>query len=115
MIQIDGRSFAAHGTVLDVCREAGAPVAAFCHDNRLSTGGHCRACLVEVNGRIVAACATAAEDESIVITDSPRLAAYHRDLAELMLSESSPAGPVGPAFWARGGDPVKVSVGPVVV
>lgn len=92
MITIDGRELAAHGTLLDACRAAGAHVPALCHDDRLSTGGHCRACMVEVDGAHVPACCTPAREGAVVRTDTPELRAYRQDLGELMLAECSPAG-----------------------
>ena len=55
---IDGRIAPASGLLLDACRDAGATVPALCHANGLSAGAHCRACMVEVDGRWVAACTT---------------------------------------------------------
>lgn len=95
MIVVDGREVPARGTVLEACRAAGRDVAAFCHDDRLGPGGHCRACLVEVDGALQPACDTPARAGAEVVTESPRLAAYRRDLGELMLSESRPGGSVG--------------------
>jgi formate dehydrogenase major subunit len=95
MIHVDGRDVPALGTVLDACRAAGAGVPAFCADDRLRPGGHCRSCMVEVDGRVVAACTTAARDGAVVRTDSAALRAYRRDLGELMVSESTPGGAVG--------------------
>ena len=62
MIRIDGTSVPARGSVLDACGTAGIPVAAFCHDARLGLGAVCRACLVEVDGRVLAACSTPARE-----------------------------------------------------
>ncbi len=92
MITIDGRPVPAQGTVLDACRAAGVPVPTLCHDPRLSPGGHCRACLVQMDGAWVAACHTPARDGATVRTDLPELREYRRDLGELMLAESAPAG-----------------------
>ena len=66
MLSVNGVLTAAQGSLLDVCRRAGAEVPAFCQHDRTSPGGHCRACLVEVNGRTVAACTTPARDGTVV-------------------------------------------------
>lgn len=95
MIDVDGRLVPAEGSLLDACRRAGADVPAFCHDARLGPGAHCRACLVELDGKLVAACSTPARDGQHVLTGGARLAAYRLDLAELMLAESQPQGAVG--------------------
>jgi formate dehydrogenase major subunit len=94
-MRIDGREVRAHGSVLEACRALGAGVPAFCSDDKLSTGGHCRSCMVEMDGRMVAACTARARDGAVVLTDTPALRAYRRDLGELMVSESTPGGAVG--------------------
>jgi formate dehydrogenase major subunit len=102
MITLNGRAAEEKGTLLETCRIAGVDVSAFCYDGRLSVGGHCRSCLVEVNGRYVAACSTPALDGMSVLTDSAALEAYRRDLGELMLAESAPHGSVGAELSAWG-------------
>ena len=102
MLTVDGRSAAAEGSVLDVCRRAGADVPAFCRDDRLEPASHCRACLVEVDGRVVAACTTPARVGQQILTRTVRIAEYRRDLGELLLSEATPAGEVGRALAALG-------------
>lgn len=86
-MRIDGVPTTARGSLLDSCRDAGIALPAFCHDERLGGGGHCRACLVEVDGQHRCACSTAAAEGMEVRTDSPELLAYRRDLGELMLAE----------------------------
>ena len=102
MMRIDGVQVPAKGTVLESCRAAGADVPAFCEEPRLSAGGHCRACMVEMDGRMVAACTTPAAEGSEVHTQSERVRAYRRDLGELMLHEASPRGWVGERLRAWG-------------
>ncbi len=102
MIEIDGITTSADGTLLDACRRVGASVPAFCHGQRLGPGAHCRACLVELDGHVVAACTTRARDGQHVSTNTQRLQGYRRDLGELMLAESSPAGHVEEALAAFG-------------
>ena len=95
MMRVNGREVEALGTLLEACRRAGVELAAFCHDDALSPAGHCRACLVEVDGRPQAACVTPARDGAEVRTATGRLRAYRRDLGELMRAESLPGGSVG--------------------
>src|SRR5208282_4442924 len=102
MITLNQRRVEARGTLLETCRAAGVEIAAFCYDQRLSVGGHCRSCLVEADGRYVAACSTPALDGMSVLTDSAALAAYRRDLGELMLAESAPLGSVEAELSAWG-------------
>ncbi len=94
MMQIDGRSVDARGTLLDACERAGAGVPALCRDERVSAGGHCRSCIVEVDGRHVAACTTPARAGAHVRTDTPALRGYRRHLLELMATEARSAGRV---------------------
>lgn len=114
MLTLDGRPVLAQGSLLESCRAAGVGLDAFCHDDRLSSGGHCRACLVEVDGRFVAACTTLARDGMVVATRGERLEEYRRDLGELMLSESQPAGPVGEtlARWGARGERYATAAAP---
>src|SRR5271165_2567601 len=102
MITLNQRQVEARGTLLETCRAAGVEIAAFCYDQSLSVGGHCRSCLVEVDGRYVAACSTPALDGMSVLTESAAMAAYRRDLGELMLAESAPLGSVGAQLSAWG-------------
>ncbi len=92
MKTVDSRVTDVCGTILDACRSVGADVPTLCHDDRTTPGGHCRVCLVEVDGRHVPACSTPARDGCSVRTRTPALDAYRQDLAELMLSESQPRG-----------------------
>ena len=102
MIIVNGKTTVAMGTVLDVCRRVNANVPGFCSDARLPKGGHCRACLVEVDGRIAASCTVAAVDGMVIKTQTPALQEYRQDLGELMASEATPHGAVEEALqsWA---------------
>ncbi|MDX2054507.1 MAG: formate dehydrogenase subunit alpha [Polyangiaceae bacterium] len=102
MIEINGQATSADGSLLEACRRVGADVPAFCHDQRLGAGAHCRACLVELDGRVVPACTTRARDGQHVNTRSERLEEYRRDLAELMLAEASPEGRVRETLTSLG-------------
>ncbi|GAA1388090.1 formate dehydrogenase subunit alpha [Catellatospora chokoriensis] len=84
-VVVDGRTVEVpHGaSVLDAARAAGAPVPTLCHDDRLSPAGQCRVCLVRVDGRIAAACVTAAADGQHVKTGDPDVAAMARLALEL--------------------------------
>ena len=112
MTTVDGRSAETTGTVLDVCRSVGADVPTLCADDRTHPGGHCRACMVDVDGRHVPACSTPAHDGSTIRTSTPALEAYRRDLAELMSSEAQPRGRAADlcaAFGATGSRYPRVS------
>jgi formate dehydrogenase major subunit len=91
-------------TLLDVCRREGVDVPALCHDDRVHAGGHCRACMVEVAGRLVPACTTPVRDGMDIETESAKVLEYRRDLGELMLCESEPRGRVGKLLEDWGAD-----------
>ncbi len=87
-MRIDGHEVGLFGSILDSCRVAGIEVPAFCSSEGVGRGGHCRACMVEVDGRLRAACTTPAEETMDVRTDTVALQTYRRDLGEMMLAES---------------------------
>jgi formate dehydrogenase major subunit len=105
MIRVDGREVEPSGTVLATCRRAGVDVPAFCHLDRVpGSGGHCRSCLVEIDGRAAPACTTPARAGMVIETATERLRAYRRDLGELMTTEAAPAGVVAAQLTAWGVD-----------
>jgi len=103
-LRLDGREVAGGGTLLEVCRRERIEVPTLCHDDRVQAGGHCRACMVEVNGRLQPACTTIAAEGSVVETGSARVRQYRRDLGELMAAESCPRGKVAALLQAWGVD-----------
>ncbi len=86
-MHVDGAPIAAQGSVLDACRNAKANVPTHCKDERLQAGGHCRGCIVEIDGRYVAACTTPARAGMHVLTETPRLLAYREHLGTLVEQE----------------------------
>ena len=106
MMRIDGIAVEPKGTVLEACRAAGIPLPAFCWNEKLRSGGHCRACLVEMDGRFMAACTTPSREGASIATRSARLEAYRRDLGELIVAASKPGGRVGETLreWGVRGD-----------
>jgi formate dehydrogenase major subunit len=92
-LRIDGNAVeVGASTLLEACRGAGAEVPTLCHDDRVTAGGHCRACMVEVDGKLLPACTTPVRDGAVVETASARVREYRRDLGELMLAEAAPGG-----------------------
>lgn len=91
-VKIDGQDASGSGTILDVARSIGIEIPALCRDDRTCAGGHCRACMVEVSGRLLPACTTPVHAGMTIATASPRVREYRRDLGELMLAESKPGG-----------------------
>lgn len=97
-ITIDGlRVAAAEGTtVLQAAREAGIAIPSLCYDPRVTPGGSCRICLVEIEadggGRTVPACTYTVKEAMVVRTGSEGLQRFRRNLLDLVLSEQ-PDGP----------------------
>jgi len=82
-VSIDGRPFDAAGTVLDVILAAGIHLPHLCKDDNLPAIGACRTCLVEADGRIVAACSTPAASVREVSTTGERPTRIRRGVLEL--------------------------------
>ena len=90
-LRLDGRDVGARDgqTLLEVARDVGARVPTLCALEGLSDVGACRLCHVEVAGRgkLLPACTTLAEEGMEVLTDTPRLRAYRRQILELLFAE----------------------------
>jgi formate dehydrogenase major subunit len=100
-LTIDGRTVSVPegATILDAARHAGLDVPTLCWYPKLPTVGSCRICLVssgrpvdERSGpaagaptKLVAACATRAEDGLVVETDSPAAVKNRRSVLSLLL------------------------------
>lgn len=93
-ILVDGErvAFRAGESVFQAARRAGAFIPALCFDERLAPGGHCRLCLVEIEGqsRPVASCTQRARPNLSIRTETPRVRALQRTLLEMVLSENPP-------------------------
>ena len=94
-LTVDGRSIHAEDgtTILEAARRAGIEVPTLCWYPKLPVVGSCRVCLVSVAGapKLVAACATAAQDGMVVHTESPDAVANRRSVLSLLL-ERYPTG-----------------------
>jgi len=55
---VNGLEFPGKGSILDTLLAAGIDLPHLCKDDNLAAIGACRTCLVEADGRVVAACAT---------------------------------------------------------
>ena len=88
-LQIDGKKiFAEHGvTILEAARQNGINIPTLCFHPRLEPLGHCRLCIVEVQGleRPVTACDNPVADEMVVTTCTPELEAMRSATLELAL------------------------------
>ncbi|NUW39473.1 formate dehydrogenase subunit alpha [Nonomuraea rhodomycinica] len=88
-------------TVLSAVRAAGLELPTLCHDDRLTPVGSCRACLVRVGGRVVAACVTPAADGAQVRVDEEDLRRLRHDAVELIVSALPPYALDGDGELAR--------------
>src|SRR3990172_2424512 len=59
-------------TILQVATRNNVSIPTLCYDNRLSVSGHCKVCLVEVDGKLKAACITPAEEGMTIQTHSDK-------------------------------------------
>jgi formate dehydrogenase major subunit len=97
-VTIDGREAVAAGSLLDACMRLGIDLPHLCKDDNLPAIGACRTCLVEADGRIVAACSVPAESVTLVSTTSDRASELRRGVLELTAAmfADPPAVPGGP-------------------
>lgn len=88
-LQIDGKKiFAEHGvTILEAARQNGINIPTLCFHPRLEPLGHCRMCIVEIDGleRPVTACDNPVTDGMVVNTSTPELEAMRSATIELAL------------------------------
>ena len=89
-LTIDGkRIYAAAGTtILDAARKNGINIPTLCYHPRLKPLGHCRLCLVEVEGvgAPVTACDNPVQEGMVVTTSTPQLEAMRREIITLLLA-----------------------------
>ncbi|WMX48426.1 formate dehydrogenase subunit alpha [Streptomyces roseicoloratus] len=91
-LQVDGRTveLPAGATLLDAARAAGAELPTLCHDDRLRSAGSCRTCLVQADGRTVAACVTPATPGMTVDASGEEVRNLRRDAVALIASALPP-------------------------
>jgi predicted molibdopterin-dependent oxidoreductase YjgC len=87
---VDGRELVPTGSLLDTILAAGVPLTHLCKDDNLPVVGACRTCLVEADGRIVAACSTPAAGVVRVETGSERVVCIRRGVLELTAGMHTP-------------------------
>ncbi len=94
---VDGREVRAQGSVLDSVLACGIELPHLCKDDHLPAIGACRTCLVEADGRVVAACSIPAESVRTVNTEEARVVRLRRGVLELtagMQRERTAGGPL---------------------
>ncbi|MEX0784747.1 MAG: 2Fe-2S iron-sulfur cluster-binding protein [Dehalococcoidia bacterium] len=82
-LTIDGRTAEGAGSVLDAVLALDIQLPHLCKDDNLPAIGACRTCLVEADGRIVAACSVPASSVTTVTTTSDRAVRIRRGVLEL--------------------------------
>lgn len=89
-LTVDGKAVTvpAGSTVLDACRRLQVDVPTLCWAATLTPVNACRVCVVELEGfgRLVPACARAAEPGMVVHTDTPRVRTSRKMVLELLAS-----------------------------
>lgn len=98
---LDGHETETAGTVLDAVLAAGIPLPHLCKDDHLLAIGACRTCLVEADGRIIAACSMPAALVTEVRTDSERALRLRRGVLQLTAAMQTDLGAAGggPSSW----------------
>jgi len=118
-VRIDGRDVPSEGSVLDAVMAAGIDLPHLCKDDNLPAIGACRTCLVEADGRIVAACSVPASSVREVLTTTERVERIRRGVLELTagMGEARPDLPHGAVggearrtFAAHGASPAGLAV-----
>lgn len=97
-VTIDGQPIDESGSVLDAVLALGIHLPHLCKDDNLPALGACRTCLVEADGRIIAACSLPASSVTVVSTTSARAIRLRRGVLELTAAmhiepEGGPGGP----------------------
>jgi formate dehydrogenase major subunit len=82
-LRIDGRDFPPEGSILDAVLAAGMDLPHLCKDDNLPAIGACRTCLVEADGRVVAACSAPASSVREVQTSTDRVERIRRGVLVL--------------------------------
>ena len=75
-------------TILETARQYGIDIPALCYHPRLRPLGHCRMCLVEIEGaaKPMAACETPVLEGMVVYTDTPRIQEMRRGILEMAIA-----------------------------
>lgn len=82
-VLIDGQAVGSEGSILDAVLSLDIELPHLCKDDNLAAIGACRTCLVEADGRILAACSVPAAAVSNVSTTSERAVRIRRGVLEL--------------------------------
>ncbi|GIW17295.1 2Fe-2S iron-sulfur cluster-binding protein [Tepidiforma sp.] len=108
-MRVDGQEVEPAGTILDAVLALGISLPHLCKDDNLPAIGACRTCLVEADGRVVAACHTPAAGVEEVLTASERAVRLRRAVLRLTARMHGPrpdveGGPRSAELWAAYGE-----------
>ncbi len=84
-------SFSPGATILDVARENDIEIPTLCYLKGTIPHEACRVCVVEIEGarELMASCATPAQDQMIVLTETTKVIEARRRIIQLMLSSGN--------------------------
>ena len=74
-------------TILQVASRNRIQIPTLCYDPRLSVSGHCKVCLVEVDGKLRASCMTKAEHGMVVLTHSEKAREVRKKRVQSILKQ----------------------------
>jgi predicted molibdopterin-dependent oxidoreductase YjgC len=74
-------------TLLQVAARNGIQIPTLCYDPRLSISGHCKVCLVDVDGKLKASCMTRAEHGMVVLTHSDKVLDIRKKRVQTILKQ----------------------------
>lgn len=108
LLTIDGQKcqFEPGETILEVAQRNSFYIPTLCHLKGTTPTGACRVCVVEVEGarNLVAACATPADNNMVVHTNSPPVLEARRTIISLLLNSGNHNCAIGtkvPENWAQ--------------
>ncbi len=78
-----------NSTILDAAKKIGVNIPTLCYHEDLCVAGNCRVCVVEIEGRprLETSCSTPAENNMVILTNSPKVRNSRKVITELLLSE----------------------------
>jgi predicted molibdopterin-dependent oxidoreductase YjgC len=74
-------------TILQAAHRNRIHIPTLCYDPRLTISGHCKVCLVEVDGKLKASCMTRAENGMVVETHSPKAIETRKKRVQTILKQ----------------------------
>ena len=74
-------------SLIEVIEDHDLYIPSLCHLSGLSERGGCRLCMVDIQGRLLAACSVAAVEGMVVQTETAQLKEYRRMILELLFAE----------------------------